>query len=277
MHRFLFFLFLSALLTFYACSPRHQDYCFFVAGHVYGAPADTFPGLHPPFLADWDYLRALPNLKQGVFTGDIVYYSRPAYWDAVDQAVEQLKVPVYFAPGNHDEGHKEVYQTRYGLTYRKFEVEKDLFIVLNPGLGGWNIWKEQRHFLQSALAKAKKYHNIFIFCHQVLWWSPQGEYRQVRPNSLDGRSPEINFWPEVVPMLVATERPVYLFAGDVGANHLTQALSFYQHQNLHLLTSGMGAGTRDNYLIIGVDVEKKVHLAVRWLQSLQTEPLSPSN
>ncbi|MEO0775330.1 MAG: metallophosphoesterase [Bacteroidota bacterium] len=274
-------LFVLALLLYSCTSKRsHQAYAFFIAGHVYGSPTDTLPGLHPPFRADWDYLRSIPQLRHGVFTGDIVYHSRPEYWDSVELAVAELERPVYFTPGNHDQGQRSPYRERYGRTYQKFTVEGDLFLLLDPGLGGWNIWREQLDFVRGALAKAERYRNIFVCFHQVLWWTPEGEPASFRnqkyhPNSLDGRTPRINFWPEIVPLLVATQRPVYLFAGDVGANQRTQALSYTRYQNLHLIASGMGNSARDNYLIVGVDQAKKVVLAVRWLQGRRTESLLP--
>ena len=128
--------------------------------------------------------------------------------------------------------------------------------------------------------QAERYRNIFVCFHQVLWWTPEGEPASFRnqkyhPNSLDGRTPRINFWPEIVPLLVATQRPGYLFAGDGGANQRTQALSYTRYQNLHLIASGMGNSARDNYLIVGVDQAKKVVLAVRWLQGRRTESLLP--
>ena len=261
--------FVFCLLLLGSCSLNPKAYSFFVAGHVYGSPSDTLPGLHPPFVADFGYIKSVEYMKLGFFTGDIVYHSRPVYWDSVDQAIAKLNLPIYFAVGNHDEGHKSPYRDRYGKTYQKFESEGDLFLILNPGLGGWNIWKDQMVFLKSALNKAKKYKNIFVFFHQVLWWSPDGKYRTIQINSLDGRSPEINFWSEVEPLFRATGRPVYLFAGDIGANAQKTAFFYDQYENITLLASGMGNISQDNYLIVNVDVNKKVSLMVRWIQQKQ--------
>ena len=251
-----------------------QAYRFFVAGHVYGSGLDKSPGMHPPFVADFDFIRKHTDMRFGVFTGDIVYYSRDSYWDVVDQQIEQLGIKVHFATGNHDEGHKSPYKERYGKTFYHFEQEGDLCIVLNPGLGGWNIWGEQMDFLKATLANVKRYHNIFIFFHQVLWWEPDNAYAAIRFNSTDGRAPDINFWPEVVPLLEATQKPVFLFAGDVGADPRKTAFSFHTFNNIRMISSGMGNGKMDNYLLVDVNRKKQTSLSIRWVKTDSLQAMS---
>ncbi len=259
------------LLLLSACKAPPKAYSFFVAGHVYGSSARKAPGLHPPFVADFETIRSYPAMRFGVFTGDIVYYSRDEFWDAVDRDVDSLGVKVHFTTGNHDEGHKSPYKDRYGRTYYSFEQERDLCIVLNPGLGGWNIWKDQMVFLKEQLSKASSYRNIFVFFHHVLWWARDNDYRHLKINSLDGRTPTINFWPEVVPLLQACGKPVYLFAGDVGASLQKTILFADKYDNLHFLASGMGNMVKDNYLLVEVDANKEVKVFVRWLQGNKLE------
>ncbi len=270
----LFRLLLAMLFLSLSCKvPQPQTYSFFVAGHTYGAPTDTLPGMHPPFVAEFDFLRSIKNSQLGVLTGDIVFRSTKAHWDAVDRELSALDIPVYFAAGNHDEGHKSPYRERYGATYYKWKIQDDLFLVLNPGLGGWNIWKEQMTFLKKTLKKAKRYRRIFVFFHQVLWWSPEGPYSDLKINSLDGRTPQINFWSEVEPLFQAADRPVYLFAGDVGANRFKTPLFYDSYKNIHLLASGMGNGEKDNFLIVNVTADNTVTIAVKWLGSMKMEIL----
>ncbi len=269
----LFILPIFSLLT--SCkAPLPKPYSFFVAGHVYGSSYRKAPGLHPPFVAEFDSIRQYPNMRFGIFTGDIVYYSRDEYWDVVDREVEQLGINVYFTTGNHDEGHKSPYKDRYGLTYYQFEQEGDLCIVLNPGLGGWNIWKEQMAFLKEVLAEASRYHNIFIFFHQLLWVEPDNAYSYIHYNSRDGRTPHINFWPEVFPLLQATQRPVYLFAGDVGAHLDRTHYSADTLHNVHMYSSGMGTNYHDNYLIVEVNKQKQVDVLIRIMKHGQLMPLN---
>ena len=272
----LLLLILSAGL-FTACPRQEQQaYAFFVAGHTYGVKEKAVPGLHMPFVQDFDFINAYPDLAFGVFTGDIVYYSRDSSWNHVDRQVSELAVPVYFTTGNHDEGHKSPYKDRYGKTFYAFEQGQDLCIVLNPGLGGWNIWRDQMEFLQAQLERARKHQHVFIFFHHLLWWNPTNEYRNFPPNSLDGRAPDINFWPEVMPLLKACQRPVYLFAGDVGAAGKPTVFFADRQDNVHFIASGMGNGRKDNYLFVEVSPEKGVEVKVKWLQTESIHTVFPA-
>jgi hypothetical protein len=260
------------VMTVMACHKKSPSpYRFFVAGHTYGIKEKVVPGLHMPFVAQFDYLNQYPDMRFGVLTGDIVYYSNDTSWNNVDQQLTQLRVPVHFTTGNHDEGHKSPYKDRYGITYSSFEQENDLCIILNPGLGGWNIWGEQLAFLQQTLATAPKYDNIFLFFHHLVWWAPDNEYQQFRPNSLDGRAPDVNFLSEIMPLLIATEKPVYCFAGDVAAAGNTTAFFADRKDKVHLIASGMGNQRTDNYLLITVDEQKRVTVTVRWIQEGREE------
>lgn len=270
------FVFLIFILILSGCAdPPPLPYSFFVAGHTYGVKEKRIPGLHMPFVAEFDYLNQYAGMRFGVLTGDIVYYSNDTSWNHVDQQLQQLKVPTHFTTGNHDEGHKSPYKDRYGITYSAFEQENDLCIILNPGLGGWNIWGDQMAFLKGTLATAPKYDNIFLFFHHLVWWAPDNEYEQYRPNSLDGRAPDVNFLSEVMPMLIATEKPVYCFAGDVAAAGNRTAFFADRKDNVRLVASGMGNQMTDNYLLITVDEQKKVEVKVHWIQKQQEEVVFP--
>jgi predicted phosphodiesterase len=241
-----------------------------VAGHTYGSPTDTLPGLHSPFVNDFSFIRSISNIEFGVFTGDIVYRSEADYWQKVDEQIEVLKVPVYFTAGNHDEGQKPLYQQRYGKTYYRFYVHNDLFVVLDPGLHGWNIKGDQLDFLKEALENSNSFDQVFIFMHHVLWWEERGKYPDLIINSLDGRATDINFFSAIEPMLRKVDKPIYIFTGDVGATP-EQTSFFYDHyDNITLVASGMGNMIQDNYLLVDVGHEKNVSLSIRWIKEKTT-------
>ena len=273
------FLVLSSFLVLLSSCPRKaavEPYSFFVAGHTYGVKEKPVPGLHMPFVADFDNINNYPNLSFGVLTGDIVYYSRDTSWDNVDRQLADLDVPIYFTTGNHDEGHKTIYKERYGIKYYSFEQGADLCIVLNPGLGGWNIWNEQMDFLKAQMERAPNYEHVFLFFHHLVWWDASNEYRNFRPNSQDGRAPTVNFLPEVLPMLQACGRPVYCFAGDVGAAGQPTVFFADRRENVYLIASGMGNQRKDNYLLVDVHPETGVEIKIRWLQGLGYGPSFPT-
>mgnify|MGYP001797720583 CR=1 FL=1 len=271
---------LAGILMLFSSCPRKavvEPYSFFVAGHTYGVKEKPIPGLHMPFVADFETLNNYPDLHFGVLTGDIVYYSRDTSWSNVDRQLQKLNVPVYFTTGNHDEGHKQVYQERYGITYYSFEQGTDLCIVLNPGLGGWNIWNEQMNFLKAQMEKVPHYKHVFLFFHHLVWWDDDNEYSNYRPNSLDGRAPTVNFLSEVLPMLQACGRPVYCFAGDVGAAGHPTVFFADKRDNVYLIASGMGNQRKDNYLIVDVYPETGVEIKIRWLQGQDAGPSFPAD
>lgn len=246
---------------------------FFVAGHVYGSPYDTLPGIHPPFQLEKEYLRSYQNMKFGVFTGDIVNKSKSSHWDSVDVFIEALGYDVHFAVGNHDEGHKTLYTSRYGKTYYSWNQNGNLFIVLNPLLYGWIINQDQLKFLKECLENVSEFRNIFIFFHQVLWEDRIDRTYGILPNSFEGRADSINFDSEIIPLLKDTQKPVFLFAGDVGATLDKTAIAVVYKDNITMIASGMGSGKNDNYIIVDIDTLGKVKLHLRWMDKKATHEI----
>ncbi|MEL6845302.1 MAG: hypothetical protein AAFP02_19015, partial [Bacteroidota bacterium] len=144
-------------------------------------------------------------------------------------------------------------ENRYGRAYYSFEKGNDLFIVLDPNRDAWNIGGDQLIWLQQELnEKAIGATNVFVFFHQLLWWTEDNIYRKVRLNSTQGRADSINFWTEVFPLFDVLEKEVYMFAGDVGANAVGDEFFYHQNGQVHFIASGMGSITRDNFIITEV-------------------------
>lgn len=247
------------------------QYSFFVAGHVYGSPHGKKIGLHPPFKNKFNIITDNPKIEMGFLTGDIVWTSTVTSWDAVDDELTLLGVPIYFSPGNHDVTNRRLFTNRYGKlgkTYWSFMHKGDLFVMLDPNLSNWNISGDQLLFLRNTLKESTSYRHIFVFFHQLLWWDKNNIFRNVRINSLQGRGKSINFWSEVEPLFHALSNEVYLFAGDVGAfwNHLPM---YHHYDNMHFIGSGMGGGVNDNFVIVNVPINKKeiIELDLIWLNS----------
>ncbi len=243
-------------------------YSFFVAGHTYGRPQVNNMGLHPPFEKASKEFAKESGLKFGVLTGDIVISSTKANWDEVDAFLKSLKIPVHFAPGNHDLTNRKLFESRYGKTIYEFKHEGDLFVFLDPNLDHWNISGEQLGFLKRTLGSfSDPKGNIFVFFHQVLWWEPNGRFQSIRINNPYDRADKINFWSTVVPLLTAKPNPVFCFAGDVGALGTNPGYFSSKLKNVTLTASGMGSGHDDNYLIVKVYPDRTV--------SIEKRPLRP--
>ena len=237
----------------------NTGYSFFVAGHVFGNGQRTNIGIYPLFKDKFELIKSDISIKFGVFTGDIVMEGTKEEWDEIDTDIAELSMPVYFAIGNHDNNNRELFIERYGKTYFCFTYKNDLFIILDPNIDSWNISGSQLDFLKKELSvTGPSIKNIFVFFHQLLWWSPDNKYNNVKPNSLTGRSDSINFWSTVEPLFKNMPCNVVMFSGDVGAASWSADYMYDKYDNITLIASGMGEGTGDNIVIVDVLTDNSV-------------------
>lgn len=261
-------LFFLLVIFFFSCkkennntlaNPPTIEYSFFIAGHTYGKPGIDNIGFHPPFKNKFDYLKNDSTLQFGVLTGDIVLEGTEKNWDEIDTDIINLEMPVHFAVGNHDMSDRSLFETRYGNTYFSFTKNDDLFIILDPNLEEWNIGGTQLDFLKNELnIHSNNVNNIFVFFHQLLWWSSDNIYQNIVLNSIAGRAENINFWTEVEPLFNQLENKVVMCAGDVGAHHSGDEFMYHSYDNITFIASGMGGEVRDNIVIIDVYSDKSI-------------------
>lgn len=255
---------------------KRNAYEFFVAGHTYGNPgierdpSKNSLGLHTPFKNKFELIANNDKIKFGVLTGDVVWQNNKKEWDAVDQDISKINKKVYFAVGNHDIANRELFEARYGSTYYFFTFEKDLFIFLDPNYDGWNISDKQLAFLKKTLKEnSSKVANIFVFFHQLLWWTPNNKYSKIKPNSTSGRSENTNFWSEIEPLFKTLSNNVIMFAGDIGAFSNRTSVVYHTYDNITLIASGMGGGVNDNFIIVKVDHLKNIEFKLIALNHLK--------
>ena len=168
-------------------------------------------------------------------------------------------MPIHFAVGNHDISDRILFETRYGKTYFSFIQNDDLFIILDPSLNEWNITGTQLDFLKNKInIHSDSVNNIFVFFHQVLWWSSDNIYQNVIINSTDGRAETTNFWTEIEPLFSQLENNVVMFAGDIGAYPSGDEFMYHTYDNITFIASGMGGEKRDNIVIIDVYSDKSI-------------------
>ena len=242
--------------------PSPEPYTFFVAGHSYGNHLADNIHLHPPFREQFGYFhRDYPDISLGILTGDIVRESNIESWEAVDDDIARLDLPVYFAPGNHDLTNRELFESRYGdpsnnfRSYRSFKNEKDLFILLDSELDEWNISGEQLEFLISVLnTHQQDSRNIFVFVHALIWWDDENIFKNIRTNWWPPFIPDTtNFWTAVAPIFHSISNPVYLFAGDLAANEQATPYMYYKDANITYIAGGMGNLIDGNFLFVKVN------------------------
>jgi hypothetical protein len=229
---------------------KDPGYAFFVAGHTYGNPADFEYGLHPPFVDKIPFINNYAFMQFGILTGDVVPRQEQEYWAAALMDIEKLSMPVHIAAGNHDRGPLfiDIFQ-RY---YYSFKFGNDLFIILSPT--NWNIEKDQKDFLIETLNNNYlSVDNIFIFCHELIWWAPDNIFGNVEINFRPHYPGSTNYWSEINPILTALPHPVVLFAGDMGATKGVAPYMYYHYDNITLIGSGMGGGEQDNIVLVEVN------------------------
>jgi len=261
-------LFIFLVSFFFSCkketnnsftNPPTIEYSFFVAGHTYGKPGVDNVGFHPPFQNKFDYLKNDTTLQFGMLTGDIVSEGTEKNWDEVDGEIANLNMPIYFAVGNHDMSNRTLFETRYGATYFSFIQNDDLFIILDPNLDAWNITGTQLDFLKNEInIHSNSVDNIFVFFHQLLWWSSDNIYQNIVLNSTEGRAESINFWTEIEPIFHQLENKIVMCAGDVGAHASGDEFMYHTYDNITFVASGMGGEERDNIVIIDVYSDKSI-------------------
>lgn len=234
-------------------SSKKISYSFFIAGHTYGKPGKTTLGLHQPFINKFELINGVKTMEFGVLTGDVVRIANKKSWDVVDSELKELKTLIHFSRGNHD-GALSFFEKRYGKTVTSFQIKNDSHIILDSNISDWNITGEQLTFLKKSIKK-KDVANIFIYVHHIIWWNKK-EYYIPYMNSKDRMPEKLTFWKEIFPLLKKTKKPVYIFAGDVGAfdskHKRFQSYSYIKKGNVSLITSGMGGGKKDNFIICDV-------------------------
>lgn len=249
---------LFCMLIFGCTTPKKIEHSFFIAGHAYGDPREKAnnKGLYKPFKDKIPYINNEKNMNNGFLLGDIAW--GPKWWSYTKDDITKFNMPIHVVRGNHD-GPLKQFEKNFGKSYYSFVQNKDLFIILDANIDGWSISGKQLIFLKNTLRnKRDKVNNIFIFSHQLLWWNKE-EFAKPKPNSLHGKKEETNFWSTIEPLLRSQSKPVFLFAGDVGAfskkyrkrDH-TIEYSYHNYDNITFIASGMGGGVRDNFVIVDV-------------------------
>jgi hypothetical protein len=138
-------------------------------------------------------------------------------WDRLDAALDQLGVPIYRVPGNHDINDRvtrDIYFARYGQLPQAFTYRGSRFILLNsswvpegsdlPSLKhqyvrGKQLGSVQLEFIRKELSESRRYDHAFLFMHHLLWWHKD----------------EAAWWHDVHPLLVDRNGRA-VFGGDLG-------------------------------------------------------------
>lgn len=125
------------------------------------------------------------NLMQPEFVlsvGDLIEGgNRPkdvltAQWKEFNAMVGRLKMPFFYAPGNHDAGYvggDQIWQEKYGRRWYHFVYRNVMFLVLDsedpPGSGGNHFGAEQLAWAEQVLAQNKSVRWTIVSLHKPVW------------------------------------------------------------------------------------------------------------
>jgi hypothetical protein len=124
---------------------------------------------------------------------------------------------------------------------------------MTPSLDNWNISGDQLEFLVTTLdSLAPVSSNIFVFLHELIWWSPDSIFSSVVINYSPYYPGSTNFWSDIEPLFADVSNPVVFFAGDLGCCSYATPFMYYNYDNVTLIGSGMGGGEKDNFVIVDV-------------------------
>ncbi len=245
--------------------PASESYRFIVAGHIYGShrPQDSHPAA--TILDNKDYFESLaPSMM--ILLGDIVPHASQANYEVLEkQFLSQTTFPIFNAVGNHDVEERNIYEQRYGRTFFTFQYGSAQYLFLDTEQDGCKISGTQKTFLEATINQAvqdEQITQIFVFMHKVLFFDsnlfqrlntnqselPNDRWACIFANNYNELLEDI-FWP------AAQKKPIYLFAGDVGAwgGNLTPQIEKYQEADLTTITTGIGDTPQDLILLISVN------------------------
>lgn len=262
-------------------SPKAEEFRFLVIGHGYGSPDQDDHLPSQTLLEKIPELQAM-DLAMLVSLGDIVQHSAAEDFDILDiSLLSQVAFPVFNVPGNHDVEDRPAYEARFGRTFYSFRVGAARMVFLDTERENCAIDSEQQAMLSKALVAAVKdqrTQNVFIFMHKTLFFKNDQmvglNRNKALPNVLECYGSE-NFPPilQKVILPAAQEKPVYLFAGDVGAwGNLTPYYEKRPDASLIMVMTGLGDTQNDAGILVTVN-GSSVSLEAYSLTGKELQPL----
>lgn len=258
-----------------------NEFDFFVAGHIYGSQQikDRQP--------DAALLAALPAISQAspdflVSLGDMVEQSNEEEFGLLESTfLSQVSFSVFNTVGNHDVADRSLYETRYGNTFFTFKYGPARLVFLDTERARCKLDERQTYVLSTAVGSALRDRDVryvFVFMHKTFFFQNEvlagKKDLTVGPNEWKcyGSKPFRALMDEVL-IPAAAQKPVYLFAGDVGAwGNMTPYYEQHPDAALTMLMTGLGDTDRDNILHVHVD-EAQVTVESILLNGMRTQPL----
>ncbi|MFN0050901.1 MAG: metallophosphoesterase family protein [Planctomycetales bacterium] len=107
-------------------------------------------------------------------------------WSEFQEKVQQLQMPFFYVPGNHDlsnVGMSANWNRKFGRTYYEFRYHDVLFVALNtedpPKSEPYRISPEQQRWFADVLARNADVRWTFVFMHKPGWVYPDEDQAEI--------------------------------------------------------------------------------------------------
>ena len=138
-------------------------------------PGVFMDGVNKLNLLQPEFVMSVGDLIEG-YTEDVAEIDRQ--WDEFDGFVDQLSMPFFYVPGNHDYTNPVMakkWEERLGASYYHFVYKDVLFLAINSeqavATGGKNTFvdDEQYEYVKKTLAENPDVRWTLVFTHKPMW------------------------------------------------------------------------------------------------------------
>jgi len=150
-------------------------------------------------------------------------------WSKVNEIIDDLKMPFFYLPGNHDITNQimaEEWEKRYGRRYYDFTYKNTLFIIMDSNDDDdHSLTREQTDFALESIRRHPDVRWTFVLMHHPIWtYDTHGRFEEIET--------------------ALSDRDYTVIAGHT--HHYTHENR--KGQNYYILaTSGGGSNLRGNY------------------------------
>ncbi len=152
-------------------------------------------------------------------------------WEEFDGFIDQLEMPFFYVPGNHDITNKvmqDFWKKRFGPTHYYFKYKDVLFMALDSednyrGAGRGTIDDEQYEWIKKTLEENQDVKWTLLFMHQPLWVQNSETLR----------------WPDVEKLMAGRNHTVF-----AGHRHHYVRYEYNNGNYIMLATTGGGSSLR---------------------------------
>ena len=126
-----------------------------------------------------EFVISVGDLIEG-YTEDTVQINKE--WDEFDEWIEELEMPFFYLPGNHDITNKIMqadWEARFGVRYYSVVYKNVLFIMMDTNdseeIEWYKMSDEQEKYILDVLEKHQKVRWTFFFMHHPHWTQEENE------------------------------------------------------------------------------------------------------